>query len=338
MTAFSSRAKGLVRHTSSFAPTIHSSQDRQTALRKRVMRKQVFIELTRSCNFDCDFCPHHHVTRPSGVMSLDDLWKTLSALSQAFEIEYVMFSNMGEPTLHPNFDEACRMVKAFGHTLYVTTNGSLLREKHKNTLPVDYWCISYRSTSAEAFAHRRSTLSFDDYTQTIRGFIEDNFQHITLYIMGNKEWFHRENASFAGIDLSDRDLVARTVNTIAKTVCPQFCGVTATSDNIDTYISLCQNIFLYVTPLYSWASVILPKGVEVQPRQPAECPFGYYNNQIVVYWNGQVTPCCLDYDGELVIGNALQEPMTKIIARAASRLSAPFCRRCAGTVVNAKAR
>lgn len=31
---------------------------------------QVFIELTRACNFACNFCPHPCIARPTGVMSL----------------------------------------------------------------------------------------------------------------------------------------------------------------------------------------------------------------------------------------------------------------------------
>ncbi len=62
--------------------------------------KPVFIELTRVCNFTCDFCPPFWITRPSGVMSLDDLQRVLVALRQVPGIEYVMFSNLGEPLCH----------------------------------------------------------------------------------------------------------------------------------------------------------------------------------------------------------------------------------------------
>ncbi|MCK4304833.1 MAG: radical SAM protein [Candidatus Eisenbacteria sp.] len=297
--------------------------------------KHVFIELTRACNFACDFCPHPRIARPSGMMSLRDLRRVLDSLQQVPDIEYVMFSNLGEPMLHPEFEQACRLVKGFGYVLYVTTNGSLLEQRHKNTIPMDYWCISYRSTSARAFAHRGVEQSYEEYTQRIAAFINDNTQSVTIYLMGNSEWYNREADFGDALDLTNRREMEETITAIGKHFCPEFSGVEPGAELVESYIPLRPNVFLYTSRICNWAHRVLPAGYRVVPGEPRPCPFGYHQRQIAIYWNGDVSPCCLDYDGELILGNLYEDPLPSLLDRRAPIQSQSLCLDCFGTVVRA---
>jgi hypothetical protein len=294
---------------------------------------QVFIELTRFCNFACDFCPQPSIARPSGVMPLSELRRVLEALRAVPWIEYVMFSNLGEPLLYPEFAEACRMVKSFGHTLYVTTHGERLEDKHKNTLPVDCWFISYRSTSEQAFAHRGARASYEDYTRRIASFVESNTQPVTIYLMGNSEWYNLEAGFADALDLADRRKLEETVNAVGRRFCPEFGGVERGATLVGVHVPLRPNVSLYTPRTCNWANRVLPAGYTVVPGLPHPCPYGYYQRQIVVYWNGDVSPCCLDYDGELKLGNLFADPLPALLARRKCVQSHPFCQDCMGTVV-----
>jgi organic radical activating enzyme len=297
---------------------------------------QVFIELTRACNFTCDFCPHPRIARPSGVMSIEDLQRALEALRAVPEIEYVMFSNLGEPLLYPKFDAACRMVKSFGHTLYVTTHGERIEEKHKNTLPVDRWFISYRSTSEQAFSHRGAQVSYEEYTRRIAAFLEGNTQPVTIYLMGNTEWFNREARFADAVELADRRALEETVNAIGPRLCPEFKGVDRGAELAGVHIPLRPDVSLYISRVCNWANRVLPAGYSVVPGVPRPCPYHYYQRQLSVYWNGDVSPCCLDYDGELKLGNLLEEPLGALLVRRSAVQSHPFCLDCMGRVVRDK--
>lgn len=294
---------------------------------------QVFIELTRACNFACDFCPHPRISRPQGVMSLADLRRALEALRTVPEIEYVMFSNLGEPLLYPDFAQACRMVNSFGYKLYVTTHGERLTEKHKNSLPVDCWFISYRSTSEQAFAHRGAQVSYDEYTRRIAAFVEGNTQTVTLYLMGNSEWYNLEAGFADAVDLADRRKLEETVTVIGRRFYPELKGVEPGATLVETHILLRPNLSLYVSRVCNWANSVLPAGFTVVPGSPRPCPYGYYPRHITIFWNGDVSPCCLDYNGELRLGNLFTDTLPALLARRTRVQSHSFCLNCLGTVI-----
>lgn len=294
---------------------------------------QVFVELTRACNFACSFCPHPRVTRAPGTLSLGALTRALAQLKSLPRVDYVMFSNLGEPLLHPDFAAACRLVREAGFTLIVTTNGVLLDERHKNALPVDRWYISYRSTSAGAFAHRAARVSHEIYARKIAAFVQDNSQPVTLYLMGNDSWFNREATFADAVDLTDRRALEECLNREARRFCPEFAGVRRAQALVEAHIPLRPRLSLYVSRTCNWANRLLPAGYAVRPHEPAACRHGYHERHLTLFWNGDLSTCCLDYDGELTIGNLLAEPLDVLLHRRASCGSRGLCRDCAGTVV-----
>jgi len=311
---------------------------RQGQTNETAKGKHVFIELCSACNFDCDFCPYHLRTRPSGVMPLERLHRVMMALTVLPKVDYVMLSSMGEPLLHPEFEEACRIVKSYGHTLYVTTNGSLLTDSHKNSLPVDYWCISYRSATKDAFTHRRATLTYSEYSAGIARFIRDNTQCVVVYLMGNTEP-HNIAAGFAGaIDLSDRLQSEQAIDRVGRSLWPEFAGLPAGQPMVERYIALRPKCWLFISRACNWANTIIPAGFEVLPGRPGPCPYDYYQQQIVVSWDGDVAPCCLDYNGDLAIGNLLEESLEDLLSRRQFQRNESLCLRCMGTVHEAEAR
>ncbi len=73
-------------------------------------------------------------------------------------------------------------------------------------------------------------------------------------------------------------------------------------------------------------------------KRSLKCPWARSNGTIL--WNGDITTCCYDYDGENVFGNILNEPdilksdkMAKIRERISKR-DFPLCKRCQQTDFN----
>ena len=69
-----------------------------------------YLETTNYCNLDCSFCNRSDVIGPLKHMSLDDWGKLLDGIKH-HSIEEAKLMGMGEPMLHPQFDEICRMFK-----------------------------------------------------------------------------------------------------------------------------------------------------------------------------------------------------------------------------------
>jgi len=69
-----------------------------------------YLETTNYCNLDCSFCNRTDVIGSLKHMSLEDWGKLLDGIKH-HPIEEAKLMGMGEPMLHPQFDEICRMFK-----------------------------------------------------------------------------------------------------------------------------------------------------------------------------------------------------------------------------------
>tara|TARA_Y100000310_G_scaffold39880_1_gene37398 strand:+ start:5349 stop:6275 length:927 start_codon:yes stop_codon:yes gene_type:complete len=69
-----------------------------------------YLETTNYCNLDCSFCNRMDVIGPLKHMSLEDWSKLLNGIKH-HPIEEAKLMGMGEPFLHPYFDEVCRIFK-----------------------------------------------------------------------------------------------------------------------------------------------------------------------------------------------------------------------------------
>ena len=69
-----------------------------------------YLETTNYCNLACSFCNREEVIGPLKHMSLENWGKLLDGIKH-HPIKEAKLMGMGEPMLHPQFDEVCRMFK-----------------------------------------------------------------------------------------------------------------------------------------------------------------------------------------------------------------------------------
>jgi len=101
-----------------------------------------YLETTNYCNLDCSFCNRMDVIGPLKHMSLNKWGELLNGIKH-HPIEEAKLMGMGEPMLHPQFDEVCRMFKetfpkakviVATNCQYKITEGGKFREKFENSL------------------------------------------------------------------------------------------------------------------------------------------------------------------------------------------------------------
>ena len=101
-----------------------------------------YLETTNYCNLQCSFCNRDEVIGALQHMPLSKWGKLLDSIKH-HPIKEVKLMGMGEPMLHPQFDEVCRMFKeTFPNAfLIVATNcqypireGSKMRTKFENCM------------------------------------------------------------------------------------------------------------------------------------------------------------------------------------------------------------
>lgn len=292
--------------------------------------KHVFIELSGACNLDCTFCAYSWSERRRGRMDLALLEKILKDLRKLEPVDYVMFSALGEPTLHPQFDEACRMVHKAGYHLVVTTNGTRLRPEMV-ALPIDELFISFNTPSPSAYEMKRSPVALPKLVAGIRDFVEAVPLFDTCIYFFTENRLHYPGAT--GLIRPDDPVSARHFQRLLREWNPDIevgCPIPDT-------IEIQPHVYARLKPFTLWANCNIPAHLSVEeavsiPSQTCN----FYKHHINILCDGTVSLCCGDYDASGSLGNVGAEPLRKIFLR---KYDTPdlavhsLCRRCKGKVI-----
>ena len=86
--------------------------------------KRIYIEITNICNLNCSFCPKN--SRPKKFMSVEEFDTITNEISPITKT--ICLHLMGEPLLHPNIKEIFEICNKKHLNVYLTTNGTLIKQ------------------------------------------------------------------------------------------------------------------------------------------------------------------------------------------------------------------
>lgn len=90
--------------------------------------RRIVVELSSRCNLDCPMCFLKSSPETRGDMEWE-LAENLFAQAEGFpHLEWVHFSGVGEPLVHPKSTEAISLARRKGWKVRLTTNGTLLAD------------------------------------------------------------------------------------------------------------------------------------------------------------------------------------------------------------------
>jgi len=325
--------------------------------------KTIFVEITNICNFDCTFCPNHLMSREKGMMEFE-LFKKIVLDSRACGIERFNLWIMGEPFLHPKFFDFVKFAKENKLKLSLITNGGLFTEELIDKFLSlgfsrdDNLLISYLTPNICAFKLRNATTSFDAYKNGIFRLIERKVEkkasiEVMLMYMIN---IFADVVNVPGL-ISDARGVLDSIkelvdfsHDVQRKAGINFGFSIPSIKKIKGNIKKCREIKIEFLPgvffnlkwLTNWGKVILPEGFKVIPSHYGYCAYPFEN--MGVFWNGEVTLCCDDYNGELVVGDLKEQALSEIFNGEEAEkirsemnkgvLSIPRCQVCQGIVMN----
>lgn len=161
--------------------------------------------LGRRCNFDCSYCPGgatgiHNDFEPH--KPLEVLLGTVNKLHEWANGRTMMFCfSGGEPTIHPGFTAMCRHIRALGHKVHVTTNGSHGPKFWKKLCEVvDQVIVSVHFEFANIPLLIKNLTVMMEHKKT-----SERFFHIALNIMTKPEDWDRAMELIQGLRDADED-------------------------------------------------------------------------------------------------------------------------------------
>ncbi|MFA7239052.1 MAG: radical SAM protein [Sulfuricellaceae bacterium] len=265
------------------------------------------LELTAKCNEKCSFCPNPLPDfRAKGDIALNLIEKMTEELSQDISIAVC---GIGEPSLHPRFEEAIQILNGHFRRISVVTNGCLFRNeklsnsvllKNVNKINVSIDYVDPKQYLAVKQAKLDKILSYLDgyiniandseYSPMLQiNFLYDSIKGADEYIKAY-EYFSKK------IKKDNWCIYIRKIKNWAEQV-----SIKEESDE-----ELLDHLFKdYIGANFvveNWNRYLRNTNWISDQEKPNTCRhiYKYY----MLLWNGDVVPCCIDAKGTMPVGNA----------------------------------
>lgn len=316
------------------------------------------MELTNICDFDCIFCPKSEMRRPYGYMDTALAKHVLTEIGSNGICKKVTFHVMGEPTFHRDFFEILDHSQNEGLNIGLTTNGSRLggdigrRLLNYNLFQLD---ISLQTPDERSFILRNAgSKTFEAYISGILDFFssyyankrETIFKFRFLNTRFRKKGMEKKIGRITVMSSAEelRNTFRRWANLIYDIVGFEQDKRDIAMERIESLVpykwnvvEVCPNVYFETYVLDDWGHAF--DNENIRGAWAGYC-FGMRDHFSILY-NGDVTLCCIDFDGNTKIGNlnkiSLKEALSSdelgriIDGFKRFRLVHPYCKRCLGS-------
>ena len=233
--------------------------------------KKIYIEITNNCNLNCSFCIKN--SRPSKFISKQDFESILEKVKPY--TKYLYFHVLGEPLLHPYFNE---LVDIASKDFYIniTTNGYLINRL--NTKNIRQLNISLHSYSP------LYKISIEEYMSNIFNVVDKLDNTYISY----RFWANNEYSS-------------NMLNLLNKHYNTNFI-----IGSLNRCNKLKDNVFINTFKEFEWPSL---------NREALYTSGTCYalRDHVAILSDGTVVPCCLDTKGDIKLGNIFDKNIHDIL-------------------------
>lgn len=263
------------------------------------MIKRVYLEITDVCNLNCPFCTN---SKGHSFMDLNVIKDHLRKIKDV--CNYVYLHVLGEPLLHPNFEEILNECDSLNLNVQLVTNGTLL-SKYCNILKHQ----SIRKLSISLHSINDIEIDFK-YFETINKLIDKDLDKVIELRFYNYQNLNPQLKSYLDSLYTKYDVKQ--------------------TDRYNSY-KLKNNLYIYYSKLFNWPMIEDPF-----ISNNGKCLGAL--SQIAILHNSNVTLCCLDPKGYNTIGNLKKNTLKDILNSdeyisictnfRKNKLSKDLCTRC----------
>jgi len=242
----------------------------------------LYIEPTNHCNINCICCSSAKSSRKKGYMDFN-LFKNIVDEATQIGVKKIHLFLHGEPLLHPHIIEMISYIKSKHLSLYLVTNGMLLDKKKGESIlqtgvnKDDIFVFSILGYSKEVHEKVMNGVNHEIVVQNIYDF---------LRLRGKKDKKHPVIKCVLGIvpeNLHEKEQFLRFWKHIV--------------DHVDIEV-LSESFRYYKT-----------KTPIIKSRKNT-CIMLW--ERMMIFWNGDVTMCCADVDGDYILGNVKDKSISEI--------------------------
>jgi len=250
----------------------------------RLRHPEVRYEVTDHCNAECIMCPRdeHKLGRPHGIMDLKKFKKSVDEITE-LGCRQVLLQGFGEPLIDKKLEDKIAYAKTKGLRTFITSNASLLTRERTIRLidaGLDELRVSYYGMRKESYERVMVGLNFETTMDNLMDFLDVRAQR------GSKVPRFELNWLVLPENEDDTELFQ------------------------DFWEPKADAIEIWKPHNFgdgrSYRQRYEEFGVKTTCGRPESGP-------LQIEWNGEVIPCCYDYNNRIVLGNAFEQPVLEIL-------------------------
>lgn len=272
------------------------------------MLKRAYVEITNICTLQCSFCPG---TRRQKRMMTAEEFRLLAGRLRP-HVKYLYLHVMGEPLLHPELGGLLSIAGELGFRVCLTTNGTLLGERAELLLSAPaLHKVSVSLHSAEGSGMGELA----GYLAAVWEYVLPASRAGTICVL--RLW----NAG--GAEARNGEILAFLADRLGTD------PLERPQPRPGSW-QLGERLYLERAEKFDWPDL-------GAPETDTRFCLGL-RDQVAVLCDGTVVPCCLDHEGDIPLGNLLDQELDEILASSRARAlyegfsrgkpSEELCRRC----------
>lgn len=256
----------------------------------------VYIEITNVCNLQCSFCPSR--TLQERRFMDESLFAKCIAEAEK-HVSNVYFHILGEPTLHPQFVNYLGLLSETNLKLNLTTNGTTIAKMGDVLLQSK--CIRQINISTHAYAEL-SCDKAEENLENVLQFCKKALQVRPELYINLRLW----NVGDAKSDPWNAQMLAEINKTFGTGLeLGHFC-----SRHKSFLVK--ERLYLHQDSRFEWPT--MPK--QTQNANGSGYPKGAcraLDTHVGILSNGKVVACCLDYQGNIELGDIRKQSLQQIL-------------------------
>jgi MoaA/NifB/PqqE/SkfB family radical SAM enzyme len=250
----------------------------------RLKHPEVRYEVTDHCNAACIMCPReqHEKGREHGIMDLEKYKKSIDEVV-ALGCKKIVLTGFGEPLVDKTLEDKIRYAKTKGLNTYIISNASILDEKR---------CRSLIESG------------LDEMRVSFYGMTKKSYETVMRKLNFEKTW--------AGLHML-LDLRAKLGSKKPK-IEISWLMMEENKEDTDAFKAYWEPKIdaIEIWKPHNFGDGRSYRDRHTDPSLKRTCGRPE-NGPLQIQWNGEVIPCCYDYNNQIILGNAFEEPVMDIL-------------------------
>ncbi len=246
--------------------------------------RRAYLEITNVCNKSCSFCPG--TKRPAAWMSRDLFELAARQIKELADEVYLHV--LGEPSLHPKLTAFLDYCEALKLAVKITSNGVTFPDawRHPAITQINFSLHSFDWEHEQA-----ALLALAKGIKTLAYLRPELYLNLRLWNL----------AEYQTMSATNLPLIQKISALFGQT---DYVFLNRKSQ------CLAGRVYWNSDSVFDWPGEIAAAGE--LPETAGRC-YGLVT-QFAVLVDGTVTPCCLDSEGAIALGNVQNEPLSAILS------------------------